>query len=533
MSRQNLFANATGRTPWRPWVQLREVAPRGDTIKHGFPFLTDAASKVSRQPEQRDWHWDDVRFRLKVLCDWLEKRLPNPVRTRKLKGGGKRVDLFNTVTYTFLPNMQGVLAGKLVGGRYEQTNWDVEIGKPLSSAWWLRLVIERLGLCDELQADLFNDGHDPAVITEWLADTAYRLLLREPLFRKLRNVTLPNAFDLPKDIHGIALASRIRARGAYLTSYQLNLVLKNLRAFKQVARENPQLLPLLYAYINQIPKGAVVNTKDPVMALKSAIRDEGLSEAAWRYLTRHGSRLFHVPWELDTQQSAFSVAMSYLRMLDYANLPPPPPPTVARALLHGYNDHRGHRVRISSQFEKVIDPVGLRLGLIEADKMRRQPGMAEFTEEFMGVCWWASEEWLMADKNQSKAGWPWMVKQWRKTEEERCLLASVKPQSFNARFDEFECGDWMVVPIRSSAELVRESLAMKNCLQRYMNDCEKGQVEIYSVREIKTGKRKACIGFKSEADRVYLLDIKGFANTPSLKDIEDIAHDMHHWMNIC
>ena len=61
---------------------------------------------------------------------------------------------------------------------------------------------------------------------------------------------------------------------------------------------------------------------------------------------------------------------------------------------------------------------------------------------------------------------------------------------------------------------MRESLAMRNCLRDYMEPCALGEMEVYSVRHPETGKRKACIGFKFDAEGVPTpLDMKGFANT--------------------
>lgn len=46
------------------------------------------------------------------------------------------------------------------------------------------------------------------------------------------------------------------------------------------------------------------------------------------------------------------------------------------------------------------------------------------------------------------------------------------------RLEKFQKGRMMVVLIHSSESLILESLAMRNCLQNYIEDCANGKFEV-------------------------------------------------------
>lgn len=514
-----------GRIPWRSAVQLRRQPEHHAALRPLITGLARAAQRAAPPEFPDSWQRLEAKRRLVVVCDWLEECLARPIRVRRLGGRVRRIEVFEALTFTIDPKERFIASGELRDGENVFTSHVFEVGRPLITPLWLGSVLQRLCLYQREQGDLFFEAGADDAVQAWITQTAYRLLLREPRFRALRRVALPKAFALPAELHGIALASRTRPTGPLLTSRELNLVWRNLSAFRSVARENPQFLPLLMAYVRQIPPGEVVNCKDPVAALKAALRELGLSEAAWRYVVRHGARVFRIPWEISTGVTPFEAATIYLRALDAAGLPPPPPPQVARALLHGYNQNTYDGAIILKQdfHRKVHSPV-LRAGLLEASRRRRDADLADFVEQFLGVCWWSEEPWNhLLDKNQLKRGWPWLVRQWQKDEAERAFVVESENRFWETRLQPARLGPWLVVPIDSSLALFRESVAMRNCLVNFREDCAHGNVEIYSVRDPATGKREGCIGFSFEGGLPSLFEIKGFANTPPGSGVRRVA----------
>jgi hypothetical protein len=528
MSREKLAHVSEGRRPWRRWVQLRRPVQQGAAEPVPVLALRVAAKNAEPPAWFSDWQRDEAKLRLLQLCEWLDDRLERPFRVERAGRCGRRIRVFDSLAYSIYPDDRFVIAGTIYLGGYEPSKDVFEVGQPLISPLWLKSVLRNLHLADADQGDLFFRAEENHDLSCWLADAAYRLLLRNPDFCDFRRRTLPGLFKFPQDIYGIALAARSVPAGPLLNSRTLNNVWGNERAFRQVARENPQLLPLLLAFVEQIPAGTKVHASDPVLALKNALREAGLSEASWRYLIRHGARLFRVPWEVGATsgQRRFEVAVRYLGAIETAGLPPPPPPSVARAFLHGYNEHRGYDAIIANRFECRMDPAVLRAGLLEADRRRLEGSLEGFAEEFMGVCWWAESLDCLLDDNQIKAGWKWFVRQWQEAESVDALLRQDMGLRWRARLDEFETGRVRVVPIDSSAALIRESQAMRNCLRNYLEACASGDMEIYSVRDALTGKRRGCVGLRFDDGMPTIIDAKGFANTPPKGEVCHAANEL-------
>lgn len=526
MSKIDLTHMSNGRTPWRRHLQLRR-APMQKAAISDAKSLRHAADIAEPPTHIQGWQRQEALHRLAVFCAWLDRQLQHPVHAEGKIGHFRKVHVFKWLTYSINYKNRCITSGASINGCYEPTGAEIEMGRPLFSHLWIFPILKNLDLACNGQIDLFLDEAEVNDIAQWIAVTAYRLLLRNPLFQRLRRVTLPQYFKLPPLIYSIALASRPRPVGPLIDSGTVNHVWRNEKAFQQVEKENPQLLPLLLAFIEQIPAGDGIKAKDPVMALKNVFRAFGVSEASWRYLVRYGARLFKIPWEISRGQPHFEVAIRYIKALQFAGLPPPPPPSVAKAFLHGYNGHREDDARIYEHFLGGIDPAVLRTGLWEADQ-RRQAGVVEgFAEEFLGVCWWAENFPGSLDSNQVKAGWAWLVRQWQAEGEMQAMLEGIDPLCWLTRIDAYRAGHLAVIPINSAVDLVHESIAMRNCLQTRMVECACGDFEVFSVRDGRTGKRKGCIGFCFDSKGLPIIeDMKGFANTPPTGEIRQIAQDL-------
>ena len=136
--------------------------------------------------------------------------------------------------------------------------------------------------------------------------------------------------ELDAGLLGIALLARVNPIGNVLNRKTVATVARNAATFRRIAKENPRLLPLMLAFYLQRKYDDPIRAKDPVLGLKTAIREAGLSEASWRYVVRHGSRLFRIPWNISDGLPLLDSALCYLNTLQFAGLPLPPPPSVAR-----------------------------------------------------------------------------------------------------------------------------------------------------------------------------------------------------------
>ena len=83
-----------------------------------------------------------------------------------------------------------------------------------------------------------------------------------------------------------------------------------------------------------------------------------------------------------------------------------------------------------------------------------------------------------------------------------------------------------VVPLESSVELANEARVMHNCLQNFIDDCCKGEFEVYSIRLSGSERRIGCAGFGFYDGIAILYDAKGIANTPAPWKVDRIAAEL-------
>lgn len=528
MSKTDIHHVAYGRRPWRNIMQLRHghniQKKAGISANEG---LLNAAlrSEPSSQLDNKELYLE-AEWSLVQLCKWLDSRLNHPLKVIKLKAGERQIEVFESFAYTISPKDRYFSVSEIVEGDFPRNN-NVEIGRPLLTSNWLKYVLVKLQLDYEHQGNLFVPNGFEEELKTWLSKSAYNLLKKQVAFDKLRKELLPKSFQLPKQVYSIALASRYRPSGPMLDSITFNTVWQNETKFTQVARENQQLLPLMSLLAQNYTGNFLPAEKDPIGLLKSFFLDAGLTEAAWRYVVHHGAKLFGLPWQISGKQNGMNVALNYLRALEYAGLPPPPPPSIVKAWLHSYNWHDGNIVNVDHKFYLPTNNLILGLALKEANARRCEKDLPVYAEEFLEVCWWSESFSKPLDANQLKAGWPWVAKQANNYNREQKLLAEQKSFHWKNTVKEFMYGEYQVVPIESSTDLIHEGLAMRNCLHDMLDKCINGDLQIYSARHRITGKRKGCIGYVIyENECAVVWDVKGFANMPPSKDLLEISNQL-------
>jgi hypothetical protein len=463
-----------------------------------------------------------MRERLMELCRELQHRLhiqPDLFSSEDTH----RVTAMGVVGYEVNHAKRTVRAGHVhADGRYELENHEVEILHPLCTEYWLHWLINDLGLFGiRPQLDLFQNPRLPQARDRWLAITAYQILQTDPGFWRIRREYLPQALGLNPDLVRIALRSRIRTEGIYLGSNLYSLVWRHERQFRQVERENPQLLPILAAFISE--KLLPLN-EDPVQEMKVFCLKQGLTPAAWRYLAHHGARLFQLPWRMNGNSSKVKPVIEYTRTLEQAGLPPPPPPAVINTLLRASIDDLDnstiHFIEKWCPISKDVLKIILRHAATTIDG-----GEADrFIEQLRGVILWAIEETPLLDKNQRHAGWKWLTHQAEQWAQARGLLFNANGFNWHSALPPIQVWIYRIVPLLSEKDLVTEGIAMRNCVATYLDHCASNRARLFSVRTSKTGKRVANICIYEEANEVWeMLEVAGRANSPVDDSMDKLA----------
>ncbi len=400
MSREHLDHIAEGRAPWSRWIQLRAVPPKKAALHVDPESLVSAAANTAPPNLVRGsaWHGLEAKRRLIQLCEWLDNRLNRPTCVDNTDPFKRYVTVFETLCYEIDFKQCRVSVGTDMESEFRWENHVFELGRPLCTAFWLGPIIRKIGLGNAQQTELFIDSFQADLMEIWLASTAYQLLRRDSRFRTFREVVLPKQFGLPEDIFGIAMASRITPQGPLVASTVVNQVWQNAKQFRQVAREAPQLLPLLMAYLRSYGSGITFSKSDPVLTLKTAMRERGISEASWRYVVRHGSRLFRPVWEATRGQPAFEAALEYLKLFQLVRLPAPASAVIVKSLIHAFSPHEGKFARLkATSFAQHHEIEVLRLGLLELDRRRKQDTLRGFVTELLEICIWASDNFVFLE----------------------------------------------------------------------------------------------------------------------------------------
>lgn len=281
-----------------------------------------------------------VRCQLTKLCRRLDAWLERPLKVVEADGV-RSVTLFGRVRYEVDTINRRVRCGHLrADGTVEYTEAKVRLVNALSTSYWLRWLFEDLSQTLAIQRNLFFKRGDAGACDYWLAQTAYRLLLADPRFKKLRAHHLPRALGLAPSLVALTYHALPPGWAWGICNTTFNAVWQNESAIRQVARENAHLLPLLMLYLDE---HELPPDKDPIAVLRDEFREQGLSEAAWRYAVRYGSHLFKVAMRISAWLS-LDACIDYLRALDRAGLPPPPAPSLLLAWLRVHGDQRADRV---------------------------------------------------------------------------------------------------------------------------------------------------------------------------------------------
>jgi len=516
------------RIHWRPHVQLRKHRPRilGQT-RPQQTHIIELWRTVNDFPRvNREGKAEAIR-RLKIVCSLLDASLHYaPCRFTRIDADSVSYTLFNHFVVVMNHYVQSIsyYAWEPASKQKSPLNYVqfFKHGRLLPHTAWLVSVIYR---SKSLNLNLFVSDEDESIIEHWLAKTLLRLLHKDPRFQRLINKTLPPFLDLSPEFYGIAMAARPLPEGPLMNGREFEQAWIMEHQLSQTARENPQLLPLVFI---MYPDHTNFDEYwDAVQNLKAIFAKHHLSNACWRYVCHYGSRIFRTLWqEIPRSVDRLDAAIALLRVLDNAGLPPPPPPSVFRALIHHYNFHIGEMLDFQMDWLDHIPSHVIRVGLIEADQRRHSSELADFIHLLLGIC--DQFEHHTFDQNQRDAGWPWLVEQYQDAQQEAALLSAYDNQHWPTTLPEKQINGYSVVPIGCSDDLIREGIAMRNCVINHIAECRSGEGEIYSVRHPISGKRLANFGFHFDYKygTVIQFDAKGFANTPLPHALKQVGYKL-------
>jgi hypothetical protein len=304
------------------------------------------------------------------------------------------------------------------------------------------------------------------------------------------------------------MAARLPHEFAGLSADQYNLVWARASAFRRVAVENPQLLPLVSALYLEGRPGI---GDDPVQVLAARVRRD-VSPRAWRYVAGYGARLFQAPWAQVQERAPMQAALAYLRMLAGAGLPPPPTRRLARAWMTACRINAGCSLLGTEALINAPLAV-LAAAARQFDAARAQPGIAPAAATVVAVASWVWQTGPAHGVNQTRA-WPLLERKWRAQEDQARLIRAAGTASWTSLVGPMRHQRWQVEPLLNARDVVRARFELRNCLDRYVGRLAANAIRIFCVRNTLTGKLEAAIAIEpAKAEHQWkVVAVRGFAN---------------------
>lgn len=251
--------------------------------------------------------------------------------------------------------------------------------------------------------------------------------------------------------------------------------------------------------------------------LRAACINCGLSAAGWRFLVRHGDAAFSAA--IDPERSVtqtWTVALSYLEWQARAGLCQPFPESLGEVLL---------AIAVGEmdlQKDFVFDP---RIGRAALDywSSRKDEQAREYfiSEEWPEVLIWIRYNSPTFDRNQWRAGWRAILRQYRQYRHGEILK---QPQvQWDSFVGGFNTASWQITPLTNSRELVREGMSMRHCVSSYSRRCVDGEWRLFSICNQASGKPQATVGLIKRNNHWELGQVRGKYNRDPDPEIRKLA----------
>jgi hypothetical protein len=274
-----------------------------------------------------------------------------------------------------------------------------------------------------------------------------------------------------------------------------------------------------------IKEGVLSNYSDGMKGLKEYFVNNWICPKGWRFLCKHGDTLFTYLWSKQKTGSRFISARNFLVTLDRANYPAIPSINIQEAWFQIYGNSFTNDFTDYESWSDVPSMV-LKTVFNYVDQFDVQND--KLIDEMLKIFLWASKIKLVMDKNQTKSGWLWLIKQADKwyRENERALKTNYKKWDGYLENGVIDIEGFRLSEICDEQHLFNVSVKMRNCLKRYTYECIDNKNRFFTVIEIVKNQKRpsAVIGFRyfPEQSHWRVFEVKGFANQSVNKNIKKL-----------
>ncbi len=376
---------------------------------------------------------------------------------------------------------------------------NIDLLLPLCKPFWLSFVAYLPdGICgtstdtDVFQLPLWQHLPNAAQVLDAICQAAQHRLHADPEFQRLRGALSYRLMEIigTPTVH-LAMHARTQVKGWGLDARDVCQVWKYRHLYHRMDRENPHLLPVLSAWLQQRRLPDDHGLEDAIPSMRQDLLAHGLPPRAWRYLVEHGPR----PLTYRTHDVlTWSGLVDVLKQLHKARWPAPPP----RGFLGLLHDTAG----LPESYHCAGDGVPGWFWDWCCREARACQGDAQryrqLQDDLVQWAWLVREHGPRPDSNQQRRRLRWL-KSWADHQESITVKSSRDAWGLWLREMPWETIERLrVVPLLSPGALREESLAMHNCADRYLPDCVDGNYLLLSLRQPDSEKRVALMGLKRQ-----------------------------------
>lgn len=455
---------------------------------------------------------------------------------------GREVRFFGFLRYRIAPDRSWIQAF-LVSENGEQPE-PVDIGSPLPTWRWVARAVQRhrglaasLSACRHINrspmpAGSEDSAEDPDArrdrVWDWAVACIEKLVRQQVDVRVLRR-QLREALDLDASL--LALARRARTNQVNDVGSDWYSTCGRFRYhLERVADKAPALLPALGWMIRH---GQLVVDSAPLAMLKFNFEMLGASKLEWRRLLRDAARPVRRLRASEADADAPDLLMLLLvwtrlhrGLADGDRLPVAMWEMILRTCAGGLGE------RVKPLLSWPLRPELMRAGIERARAM----AAAGRYDEFLRLEWARVVSWAADYRNEGirprQRSWNSALR--AAADAERAVRAWARgcdDSAWESVVTDFEHGGLRARALVTPSDLVKEAIAMRHCADSYLLSCSGGDVRLFRVEDVTTGKHIATIAlrlvtFFPPAFQWSLDQAKGFANRPPPPEVFALGSEL-------
>lgn len=271
---------------------------------------------------------------------------------------------------------------------------------------------------------------------------------------------------------------------------------------------------LLLKALEAIERCAVPDPPEKAIQLAGQIRAQclqrGMPAGYWTYLARHGTDWLRVFLADIPSGFRWDAMTSVLLRVRRAGYPAPPSANVFRYWLSitELDNAGGNR---GSHLLKSLPEAGLQMLFRAAGRLQSEADDEEFSSALPVVQQWLMTETPRIDRNQQRAGWPWLVsrsQRWLAFKRRSLEAAGVRGRVLTGLVSYY---GYTAVPVATGIELLELGLAMHNCLPSRL-DYYLGPSKLMYRVEDGDGRTVAAVALDFDGGRWSRESVLGIAN---------------------